>query len=581
MGSLKEQDEPLHTEITADVRKDMQSEYNRSKPKKMDVLLTPGVTTGEKFEQVLEQWVKQTMEGSNITKLTLDNVASPDDIGGPDNIEIIEGDRFNPFSNATILPDFGAMVRFPTFLPIIVLPMMMRSTEITPAEVKIITENIFTADILTNVTVESMGLSVTIRGIPAEGKTLKEVYDIALKRVSLFPGLKDRVRLFMLPDYMNPNEVAMSPFSPNGRTSSSRMKTSEKYSTNKFEPVFLLLSRSAKPRELGNVEYATALLSFLATCITSLIYSVDLNSFNNGFMQQVQEADPEIISKAFFIAGGLIIVQLFHEIGHYLAAFFHKTKLSIPWFIPSLQIGYFGSIVNFLDFPKTRKELFDISISGPLLGFIVSLACTVIGLELTQSATTDVAATFPSIPTGFLTSSLFIYELVDSFLHVSNTIVNANNIIDPQAATAIHPLVAIGIAGLLANAFNCLPIGRLDGGRVAMSIFGRKSAQTINFFALLSQALSLFFNSSPLTFFWSLYVFFLQRGQDIPPEDDVSPIASSEDDEKKGTLWAGRLASLIFCALLASAILLPLPKELITSAANQPLNIDNFIGTSI
>ena len=84
--------------------------------------------------------------------------------------------------------------------------------------------------------------------------------------------------------------------------------------------------------------------------------------------------------------------------------------------------------------------------------------------------------------------------------------------------TIIHPLVAVGITGMFSNALNFLPIGRLDGGRVAMAIAGRRSANSISFAATLSQAVSLFSTSSPIPLFWGLFVILFQRGFDIPPE---------------------------------------------------------------
>lgn len=146
---------------------------------------------------------------------------------------------------------------------------------------------------------------------------------------------------------------------------------------------------------------------------------------------------------------------------------------------------------------------------------------------------------------------------------------------------------------MLVNAFNFMPIGRLDGGRVAMSIVGRQSATGISFFTLLSQALTLLTAAgatSPLSFFWILTVVFLQRNAgtlptrmpllfllvlmrvfcmaDIPPEDDVTPIASDADDADKSPLWAARLLSLAFCAALTAGVLLPVPIDLSSVTQN-------------
>lgn len=224
-----------------------------------------------------------------------------------------------------------------------------------------------------------------------------------------------------------------------------------------------------------------------------------------------------------------------YDFGHYAMAALYKVKLSFPpIYLPSLQIGLFGSITRFADYPRDRKELFDVSIAGPVSGFLSSLACTFTGLQLTASASPAEAATFPELPIGFFKISFFINELVDWFLHIANIAGDANALIP------IHPLLAVGLGGLLINAFNFMPIGRLDGGRVALSIAGRKSANGISFATQIAQGVGLLNASSPLALYWILAVVFLQRGADVPPMDDVSPIATDEEDRTKGVVWWSR-----------------------------------------
>lgn len=44
------------------------------------------------------------------------------------------------------------------------------------------------------------------------------------------------------------------------------------------------------------------------------------------------------------------------------------------------------------------------------------------------------------------------------------------------ATVAIHPLALAGWAGLIVNAINCIPLGELDGGRIACGVWGRRAA---------------------------------------------------------------------------------------------------------
>lgn len=81
------------------------------------------------------------------------------------------------------------------------------------------------------------------------------------------------------------------------------------------------------------------------------------------------------------------------------------------------HVGIFGTVLRFLEYPKTRKELFDVSIAGPLVGLVASLACSLYGLDLTAHADPAALSTFPALPVGFFRSSFLLDELVKAYLH--------------------------------------------------------------------------------------------------------------------------------------------------------------------
>lgn len=555
-------DSSLHAELKAEIKKDLNSELSRQKPKavRADVTGSP-----ESLDKVLDKWVQQTMGNLNVSdpsEAFMPPSASVPSMSEADAQNFVKEFAANnrSFSNMT-----QAMIRFPSFLPIKMLPLMLRSTEISADDRASLKSIVFTADILKNVRVDDSSYLISFFGQP--NTSLAATQAAIEQRISSVPGLSERVRVFALPSYgteQNPHAQGLE---------------QERFSGRKFAPVFTVLSKGAEPMKPGAIEYTVNVLALLTTFITCFIYAVDVNSLNADFLAQALAGDVTVVDKVIPIAVGLMALQGAHEVGHGIAALVHKTRISAGYFVPSLQIGLFGSIMNFRDFVKSRKELFDISISGPVLGFLASLVCTIYGLLLTQQATPEALATFPALPTGFFSSSFFLYELADQFLHIADAAASAAataaatlpqatpGVVDPAAVvqlpagslTPLHPYAAIGLTGLLANAFNFMPIGRLDGGRVVMAIFGRQSAQSISFAALLGQGVSLLTNASPVTFFWLLVVVFLQRGQDLPPIDDVTPLSSPQDDEKKGVVWFGRLAAFLFCAVLTGAILLPIP----------------------
>lgn len=45
-----------------------------------------------------------------------------------------------------------------------------------------------------------------------------------------------------------------------------------------------------------------------------------------------------------------------------------NIKLGLPFTVPSLQIGSYGTITPLKDFPKNRSDFFDVAVAGPLAG---------------------------------------------------------------------------------------------------------------------------------------------------------------------------------------------------------------------
>ena len=56
-----------------------------------------------------------------------------------------------------------------------------------------------------------------------------------------------------------------------------------------------------------------------------------------------------------------------------------------------------------------------------------------------------------------------------------------------------------------------------------------------------------------------LLVVFLQRGADLPPEDDITPVATDRDDKNIGPLYVMRALALGLCATLTAATITPVP----------------------
>ena len=266
------------------------------------------------------------------------------------------------------------------------------------------------------------------------------------------------------------------------------------------KPVVVILPSSNDPPTTTLAQKNLALVLAIATVITSLeaaglLLGFDLFS-NFG---RYQEAIP--------LSLGLWTILIAHEIGHWLVARRYQIRLSIPFFLPTWQIGSFGAITRFESLLPNRTTLFDIAFAGPLVGGILSLLLLIIGLVLSHSGSQF------EIPTEFLRSSVLVAVLAKSILGSSLK----SSVVD------IHPLVIVGWLGLLITALNLLPAGKLDGGRMVHAIYGRKTARRTTIVTLIFLGIVALFNpTNPIPLYWAVLILFLQRDLERPTMNELS-----------------------------------------------------------
>merc|ERR1712137_1248490 len=109
-------------------------------------------------------------------------------------------------------------------------------------------------------------------------------------------------------------------------------------------------------------------------------------------------------SQSDVIRNGLIVTQLLHEFGHYGVALKNNLKISLPTIIPNPITG-FSTTINRIQKPlPTRQDLLQLSLAGPLLGMLSSIALFGVGLELTPQ-TNDAVSLLPTLPVTLLKTS--------------------------------------------------------------------------------------------------------------------------------------------------------------------------------
>lgn len=183
---------------------------------------------------------------------------------------------------------------------------------------------------------------------------------------------------------------------------------------------------------------------------------------------------PELLLDGLPYSVTLLVILLAHEFGHYFACQYHGVSCTLPWFLPAPSfIGTFGAFIRFRSPLKSRRELFDIGLAGPLAGFIFLLPALGIGLALSRvvpglSEASDARLGYP-----------LAIQWLGGWLFPGADLADLN----------LHPVARAAWVGLLATALNLLPVGQLDGGHVIYSWLGERhrwvSYSTIAMLALM------------------------------------------------------------------------------------------------
>ncbi|MGD2183180.1 site-2 protease family protein [Lusitaniella coriacea] len=287
------------------------------------------------------------------------------------------------------------------------------------------------------------------------------------------------------------------------------------------KPVVIVLPSSNDPQPSTLAQKNFALVLLFCTLVTSIEAAGLWLGFDwFGELSRYPEALP--------IALGLCIILAAREIGYRLFAQRYNLRLSWPFFIPSLQIGSFGSIIRFESLLPNRSVLLDISLAGPAFSGIVSFLMVVIGLILSQPGSLF------KIPTQFFQGSVLVGSLAKVIL---GDALQAS-IVD------IHPLTVIGWLGLVITALNLMPAGQLDGGRIVQAIYGRKTARRTTIATLIILGIvAIISPSNPIPLYWGIVILFLQRGLERPSLNELT-----EPDDARAAL--GLLALFLMLATL-------------------------------
>jgi len=181
----------------------------------------------------------------------------------------------------------------------------------------------------------------------------------------------------------------------------------------------------------------------------------------------------------------LLLVLGTHEFGHFFYSIKHKVKATLPFFIPfpvlpgMLNFGTLGAVIRTRSVVPSRKAIFDIGVSGPIAGFIVSTLILIFGFthlpskEYILSIHPDFNFSNNSVPNSegvpLVFGNTILFKLLESFLTNPH-----EEFVPPMSEIYHYPFLCVGWFGLFVTAMNLLPIGQLDGGHMIYAMFEKR-----------------------------------------------------------------------------------------------------------
>ena len=226
-------------------------------------------------------------------------------------------------------------------------------------------------------------------------------------------------------------------------------------------------------------------------------------------------------------AASLLSILLAHEFGHYLMGRYHKTTVTLPFFLPLPYpfsiLGTLGAVIQMKERPKNKRTLFDIGVAGPLAGLVVAIPVLLYGLSLSELAVLSGEGLLEGNSIVYLLAKFAVfgkwlpepvsYGNLPPFLYwVRYFFTSAPS---PLGAldVQVHNIAWAGWAGLLVTSLNLIPMGTLDGGHIIYAALGDKAKKFVNGIFVTMIVLGFFWQGWWL---WVVMLYFLGRHHATP-----------------------------------------------------------------
>jgi membrane-associated protease RseP (regulator of RpoE activity) len=286
----------------------------------------------------------------------------------------------------------------------------------------------------------------------------------------------------------------------------------------------------AAPRGTGSPR--VNLLLFVLT-ILSVLFAGELYDYSGpltlrGLIINLPSGLPFAVS--------LLAILTAHEFGHYLVARYHRTAVTLPFFIPfpGSVFGTMGAFIQMKEPPRNRRTMADIALAGPLAGLVVAIPVLLLGLALSP------VERLPLVPPPgtVLEGNSLLYLLAKwvvkgellpapaSYAGVAPALYWIRYMLTGLPAplggrdVILSPVAWAGWAGLLVTALNLIPAGQLDGGHLMYVLLGPRVRRLWPF---LVGALALMGFLWQGWWLWAALLFVLGRVH-AEPLDEITPL---------------------------------------------------------
>jgi membrane-associated protease RseP (regulator of RpoE activity) len=223
-------------------------------------------------------------------------------------------------------------------------------------------------------------------------------------------------------------------------------------------------------------------LLFLATIFTTLCIGARMQeTFNNNLGLFSQDLDywpwqwalqdwPRLFKLGAPFSASLLGILTAHELGHYILCVKRRVFATLPFFIPApTLIGTLGAFIRIKSPIRSRADLFDIGIAGPIAGFVVAVPVMIYGLLASKLLTGDAAVAAVAAASNPSNGSMLLgFPLIFKIAHWVSAALGSQAAIAQAPVTGLylHPVAMAAWVGMFATSLNLLPGGQLDGGHI-------------------------------------------------------------------------------------------------------------------